>query len=149
MWWMPASVAKAGLCGPINTLLALAHLRYSRGKGISSPACTSKHKQPSKSPIAMMIFFIDFLFGKFIDAERNRQTNQDHVDQQTLNQTPVCIGPFEMKRAERQNDQVHHQKKCDPEKHSTGNPMFDDERKLSADQVIDRCPRDADKIMQA
>src|SRR5205085_10052727 len=54
-----------------------------------------------------------------------------------------------MKCTERQNDQVHHQKHCNPKKHSTDKPMLDDERKLPADQVIDSRRRDADKIMQA
>jgi hypothetical protein len=36
MWWSPPKLSKAGLYGPINTVLTCVHMRYPVGYGTSS-----------------------------------------------------------------------------------------------------------------
>src|SRR5215471_11248348 len=91
----------------------------------------------------------DFLtWREPVEAEPDRQANEDHVYKKTLDKAAKLVRANCVQSTEWQHNQIHYQKKSDPIKHSANNEVGFQEVELTACCAINRGGRISDEIVQ-
>jgi len=83
-----------------------------------------------------------------VETQRNRQADDEHVHQNPLNQPAVLIRTHKMVRAQRQHNEIHHQKHRNPIEETANQPMIPEEFKSAARQAVNRRSRERDEVVQ-